>query len=70
MRSRPSFSFCNMEDYFVTLQLLHISIHGKHASEMDYHVTAGKQVSTAPCEEVAMTPGADMWVFEASFGVT
>lgn len=37
---------------------------------MDYCVNAGKQVSAAPFEEVAMTPGADMWVFEASFRVT
>lgn len=44
--------------------------HSKHASETDYRVNAGKQVSAAPCEEVAMTPDADMWVFEASFRVT
>lgn len=37
---------------------------------MDYCVTAGKQVSTAPCEEVAMTPGEDVRVLEAAFCVT
>lgn len=27
--------------------------------------SAGKQVSIAPCEEVAMTPDVDMWVLDA-----
>lgn len=34
-------------------------------SETDYRLTAGKQVNAAPCKEVAMTPGGDMWPFEA-----
>lgn len=54
------------------LPLLHISpyFNSERSSEGDYRMSAGKQVSAAPCEEVAMTPGADMWASEASFAVT
>lgn len=54
------------------LPLLHISPYftSERSSEGDYRMSAGKQVSAAPCEEVAMTPGADMWASEASFAVT
>lgn len=37
--------------------------HSQHASSGDYSGTAGKQVSAASCEEVAMTPGAVMWEY-------
>lgn len=37
--------------------------HSQHASSGDYSGTAGKQVSAASCEEVAMTPGAVIWEY-------
>lgn len=37
--------------------------HSQHASSGDYSGTAGKQVSAASWEDVAMTPGAVMWVY-------
>lgn len=39
-------------------------------SEMDYGLSAVKQDSLAPCEQVAMTPDVVVWVFGASFHVT